>query len=147
MTHRFDVADSRDLFARWCILAEHRLHHLTELFESGRWRRYYSELAFLQNIQEAKAAVETWRALAARGPLVSGAVKGFPTREIARDVFAPPPFAQVQPSRAIAHDAPALKPVVDLAALERALKNAVEPGPDSRPIEQRYPLLRNAMYS
>lgn len=34
------------------------------MFETGRWRRYHSELAFLENIQEAKRAVQTWRALA-----------------------------------------------------------------------------------
>jgi len=46
--------------------AERRLEHLTELFESGRWRRYHTELEFLENIQEAKAAVETWRDLLSR---------------------------------------------------------------------------------
>ena len=34
------------------------------MFETGRWRRYHSELAFLENIQEAKRAVQTWRAIA-----------------------------------------------------------------------------------
>ena len=58
-----DVARGRNLVARWCNLAEQRLEHLTELFESGRWRRYHTELEFLENIQEAKAAVETWRDL------------------------------------------------------------------------------------
>ncbi len=41
-------------------------NHLTELFETGRWRRYHSELAFLENIKEAKAAVELWRDLLKR---------------------------------------------------------------------------------
>ncbi len=66
MTHRQDVARGRDIVARWCNLAERRLDHLTELFESGRWRRYHSETAFLENIREAKAAVETWRNLLTR---------------------------------------------------------------------------------
>ncbi len=66
MTQQLDVARSRDVVARWCALAEQRLEHLTELFESGRWRRYHTELAFLENIQEAKAAVETWRDLSRR---------------------------------------------------------------------------------
>ena len=34
------------------------------MFETGRWRRYHSEIAFLENIQEAKRAVQTWRAIA-----------------------------------------------------------------------------------
>lgn len=64
MTHRQSGAVSRDIAARWCALAEQRLEHLSEMFETGRWRRYHSELAFLENIQEAKRAVQTWRALA-----------------------------------------------------------------------------------
>jgi uncharacterized repeat protein (TIGR03809 family) len=66
MTHRHDVARGRDIVARWCDLAEARLEYLTELFETGRWRRFHSELDFLENIQEAKAAVETWRDLSSR---------------------------------------------------------------------------------
>ncbi|RXH20089.1 TIGR03809 family protein [Bradyrhizobium guangzhouense] len=67
MTHRHNAgqgAASREIAARWCALAEQRLEHLSEMFETGRWRRYHSELAFLENIQEAKRAVQTWRALA-----------------------------------------------------------------------------------
>src|SRR3954464_12142649 len=63
MAQRADVARGRQIVERWCVLAEQRLEHLTELFESGRWRRYHSEISFLQNIQEAKKAVETWRQL------------------------------------------------------------------------------------
>ena len=63
MTHRLDLVCSRALSARWCALAERRLEHLTELFESGRWRRYYSEHSLLENIREAKIAVKNWRAL------------------------------------------------------------------------------------
>jgi uncharacterized repeat protein (TIGR03809 family) len=66
MTHRLDVARGRDIVGRWCALAERRLDHLTELFETGRWRRYHDEAAFLENIQEAKAAVELWRDLLMR---------------------------------------------------------------------------------
>ena len=66
MTHRADVARGRDIVARWCTLAEQRLEYLTELFETGRWRRFHSELGFLENIQEARTAVETWRGLLMR---------------------------------------------------------------------------------
>ncbi|WP_322516381.1 TIGR03809 family protein [Rhodopseudomonas palustris] len=58
-----DAARGRAVIERWCVVAEQRLEYLTELFESGRWRRFFSETAFLENIQEAKAAVETWRDL------------------------------------------------------------------------------------
>ena len=66
MTHQLDVANGRDIVARWCALAEQRLEYLSELFETGRWRRFHSEQAFLENIEEAKAAVKTWRELSSR---------------------------------------------------------------------------------
>ncbi|WP_257165263.1 TIGR03809 family protein [Bradyrhizobium sp. SRS-191] len=68
MTHRLDVACSRELAARWCALAERRLDHLTELFDSGRWRRYYTEQAFLDDLRHAKAAVQTWKVLSRAEP-------------------------------------------------------------------------------
>src|ERR1700747_1245336 len=63
MTHRKDAARDADVLGRWRLLAEQRLDYLTQLFESGRWRRFYGEVAFLENIREAKVAVETWRGL------------------------------------------------------------------------------------
>jgi uncharacterized repeat protein (TIGR03809 family) len=66
MTHQLDVANRREIVARWCALAEQRLEHLTELFETGRWRRFHSEPAFLENLKEARAAVKTWRELSSR---------------------------------------------------------------------------------
>src|SRR5258708_37511159 len=70
MAQRVDAARgqerAQEILDRWCALAEERLDHLTELFETGRWRRYHSEVSFLENIQEAKSAVETWRRLATR---------------------------------------------------------------------------------
>jgi uncharacterized repeat protein (TIGR03809 family) len=66
MAQRRDVARAQEILDRWCALAEERLDHLTELFETGRWRRYHSESSFMENIQEAKSAVETWRKLATR---------------------------------------------------------------------------------
>jgi uncharacterized repeat protein (TIGR03809 family) len=74
MTQRFDAGLARrhvqdyaqHILDRWCRIAEQRLDYLIELYESGRWRRFHSEHAFMENILEAKAAVETWRALARR---------------------------------------------------------------------------------
>lgn len=51
------------LVNRWRILAEQRLEYLNELYVSGRWRRYHTEQAFVDNIRDAKRAVEAWRAL------------------------------------------------------------------------------------
>ncbi|WP_177195889.1 TIGR03809 family protein [Bradyrhizobium sp. OK095] len=72
MTHRQSTGH-RELAARWCALAEQRLEHLSEMFETGRWRRYHSEIAFLENIQEAKRAVQTWRAIATGGDVAAAA--------------------------------------------------------------------------
>jgi uncharacterized repeat protein (TIGR03809 family) len=66
MTQRPDVARGREIIARWCSLAEQRLEYLTKMYETGRWRRYHSERDFLENIQEAKAAVQSWRDLLSR---------------------------------------------------------------------------------
>ena len=60
------MAKGHEIVARWCNLAEQRLEHLTELFETGRWRRYHTEDAFLENIREARTAVDTWRELLSR---------------------------------------------------------------------------------
>jgi len=82
MTHRQeavrDGAIGRDIAARWCTLAEQRLVHLSEMFETGRWRRYHSEIAFLENIQEAKRAVQTWRALATGADVATAAASVSP---------------------------------------------------------------------
>jgi len=72
------VAIGRDVAARWCALAEQRLVHLSEMFETGRWRRYHSEIAFLENIQEAKLAVQTWRALATGADVATAAASVSP---------------------------------------------------------------------
>lgn len=86
MTHRQEsvrdlvrgAAGSREIAARWCVLAEQRLQHLSEMFETGRWRRYHSEIAFLENIQEAKRAVQTWRAIATGGDVAAAAASVTP---------------------------------------------------------------------
>lgn len=49
--------------ARWRKLAEQRLEHITELFVTGRWRRYFSEADFLELVRQTKDAVATWRRL------------------------------------------------------------------------------------
>jgi uncharacterized repeat protein (TIGR03809 family) len=66
MVAQLDAARGREIVARWCALAERRLEYLTELYEMGRWRRYYNERGFLAEIREAKEAVQTWRGLLSR---------------------------------------------------------------------------------
>jgi len=172
MTHGLDVARGRDVVARWCALAEQRLEYLTELFETGRWRRFHSELAFLENIREAKIAVETWRDLATREasrdnsavdmPWLGHTQSRPPRGKSLRDQthrFQPQP-AQVaaesrsavsieEPAALVCSDEAPSVPEIDTSAIRFAL----EPIPDDAPaltldiavMQQRYPLLRNAL--
>jgi uncharacterized repeat protein (TIGR03809 family) len=170
MTHRTDEAPRREVIARWCTLAEQRLNYLTEMFESGRWRRFYTEAAFLENIKEAKFAVDTWRSLSNPRPatpvtpeLVQGVAAvalALSESAIPKSVRAPEPEPVPIVPEALelaAEDAHATdetefappevtppEPIIDMLALEQALDipNATF---DMTAIEQRYPLLRNAL--
>jgi uncharacterized repeat protein (TIGR03809 family) len=161
MTHRSDVARGRDIVGRWCALAEQRLQYLTELFETGRWRRFHSETAFLENVQEAKAAVEIWRELLRRetSPDIAPVDISWPARtraaplrgeQFREQIGTPQPALVEQPARAEVSNAPR----VDIAFPDEAFARGAEVAvPDSvlelrmdlASIEQRYPLLRNAL--
>jgi uncharacterized repeat protein (TIGR03809 family) len=148
MAHPADVARGRNIIARWCNLAEQRLEHLTELFESGRWRRYHTELDFLENIQEAKAAVETWRDLLSREASLEntaidmawlGRRRTTPLllTPLPRDEGLRQPVVQFQPK-----PAPVAAPSVpDVLALDEMQFPAL----DLDSMKERYPLLRNAL--
>jgi uncharacterized repeat protein (TIGR03809 family) len=159
MTHPLDVARGRDIVARWCALAEQRLEHLTELFETGRWRRYHSELAFLENIQEAKTAVEVWRHLSMREASRDnsavdmswlGRSRATLPREGLRDQVhrrqpqpaaiaaeaSPPDISIVPEARVCSEDAPSAPAIDTASGLARDIAAAVA---------ERYPLLRNAL--
>jgi uncharacterized repeat protein (TIGR03809 family) len=167
MTHRTDVARGRDVVARWCDLAERRLEYLTELFETGRWRRYFSECAFLENIQEAKAAVEIWRELSTREASRDnfaidiswlGRTRAtramLPSSEAAREWvhrFQPPPppprdvLVAAEPDHVYSDAAPSA-PEPDMPALETSLDTVLDSlTRDIAAITERYPLLRNVM--
>ncbi|MCB1414492.1 MAG: TIGR03809 family protein [Xanthobacteraceae bacterium] len=66
MAEPFDVDRGRAIIERWRVLAEKRLDYLIELLETGRWQRFHTKTDFLENLEEAKTAVETWRMLASR---------------------------------------------------------------------------------
>jgi uncharacterized repeat protein (TIGR03809 family) len=166
MTHR-DVALGREIVARWCNLAERRLEYLTELFETGRWRRFHSEVQFLQNIQEAKAAVETWRDLLRREASLDNSTIDMSwigcrrTTPLPRDEGFRQPVARLQPQpapKAVAppRDVPGDVPVAvesQLAVAEEAqpapnvpvLYKMPPPALKLDVMKERYPLLRNAM--
>ncbi len=120
------MARGRDIVARWCDFAERRLEYLTELFETGRWRRYHTEQEFLENIQEAKTAVETWRDLLTRIPAE-------PPRSDRSNFAESDRFCSGAAPSAADRNAPVNRSALDNAALDIAS------------LAQRYPLLRNVM--
>lgn len=61
-------AHTASLAKRWRDLADQRLQHFVELYQSGRWRRYYGEAEFLRQVRELVAAVETWDKLTPADP-------------------------------------------------------------------------------
>jgi uncharacterized repeat protein (TIGR03809 family) len=160
MTQQLGVARGGDVIARWCALAEQRLEYLTELFETGRWRRYHSERAFLENIQEAKSAVETWRGLSMREASRDNAAidmswlghvrTASPRGERPRDQVH---RLQPQPIESVAEAAASVISIVpetgerylQPAASAPAMPDASEPSQDLTAIAERYPLLRNAL--
>lgn len=167
MTHRADVARGRDILARWCALAEQRLEYLTELFESGRWRRFHTEIAFLENIREAKSAVETWRYLSKREVSRDNSAADIARIGRTRPLLPPgqplpeqfhrlPPqpveagsqldFSIAAQTEHIGSNGASLKLASEAAAMDPALPAAIDGASELtlEPIERRYPLLRNA---
>jgi uncharacterized repeat protein (TIGR03809 family) len=47
-------------------LAERRRDHLVELYDSGRWKHYYSEGELLYHMREAIQQTERWAQIAPR---------------------------------------------------------------------------------
>jgi uncharacterized repeat protein (TIGR03809 family) len=165
MTHHVDVARGRDIVSRWCNLAEQRLEYLTELFETGRWRRFHTEHAFLENIREAKAAVELWRSLETReASLDNNAVdlswlgRRQSTQKISERLGerAPPPRPAPVAAEPSQRDIPgdvliALESVLADSAAAPSVSDAPAlvdpnlPSLDLAVMQERYPLLRNAL--
>ena len=51
---------SVELTRRWRELADKRRAHLIELYESGRWKHYYTEEQLVARMREAINLAETW---------------------------------------------------------------------------------------
>lgn len=64
------AAAGRSVVARWRILAQQRLDHLTELYESGRWKLYHTESDFLAMVHEARTVLKVWQNLAPPDPVL-----------------------------------------------------------------------------
>ncbi len=55
---------SVEITRKWLALAEQRRAHFVELYDSGRWKHYYSEGRLLMRMREAIGLAETWEKLA-----------------------------------------------------------------------------------
>jgi uncharacterized repeat protein (TIGR03809 family) len=161
MASQLDVAKGREIVARWCNLAEKRLEYLTELFDTGRWRRFHSEEAFLENIREAKSAVAAWRDLQSREASrdnraidLSWLGRGrtaMPDNEFRRDLV---PLLRIADVPKIA-DVPITPQEISILREDDVVSDAppVEPLPeeafaavlDVATIAARYPILRNSL--
>ena len=54
------VRTSIDTVRKWHMLAERRRRHYVELYRSERWRRYFTEEAFLLRMRDVIQNAETW---------------------------------------------------------------------------------------
>jgi uncharacterized repeat protein (TIGR03809 family) len=157
MASQTDVAKGREVVARWCNLAEQRLKYLTELFDSGRWRRFHTEQAFLENIREAKTAVETWRDLLSREASrdnraidLSWLGRGRtapPLNKFSRDRADLPQVAEipVAPSAEISISPEDDRVASEIHSAEPLAEDAFAAVLDLATIAARYPVLRNTL--
>ena len=58
-----DISRGRQILLRFLALAEERLAYLTELYETGRWQRYFTQAELIENVRDAKKAVDAWTLL------------------------------------------------------------------------------------
>jgi hypothetical protein len=64
---------------KWRDLAERRRGHLMDLYESGRWKHYYSDTEFLDELRQAVAIAQRWARIALQSEeLASPALVGLP---------------------------------------------------------------------
>jgi uncharacterized repeat protein (TIGR03809 family) len=65
-----DSGEASQTFAaiaqRWRDLTERRRADFAQLYESGRWTRYYSEERLLERVREVVQSAERWTQIAAR---------------------------------------------------------------------------------
>ena len=157
MASQLGVARGREIVARWCNLAEQRLDYLTELFETGRWRRFYSEPAFLENVREAKAAVEAWRDLLSREgsrdnraidmSWIGRATTALPCSPFRHEPLHLPQIAEILPHAPRENSILADDGGVEVSKTRSAdaQEDAMALVADLATIAERYPLLRNAL--
>jgi len=56
---------SAQITQKWCDLAARRRAHFMELYDSGRWKHYYTEEMLVARTREAVRLAESWEQLSA----------------------------------------------------------------------------------
>ena len=65
MSEQIPRCMSVEITRRWRDLAEKRRAHLVELYDTGRWKHYYTQEQLLVRMREAIRLLETWERLGA----------------------------------------------------------------------------------
>jgi uncharacterized repeat protein (TIGR03809 family) len=60
MPRAIPSAISVEVIRKWRSLAQRRKEHLVELYESGRWRLYYTDAELIDRLREAIRGVDRW---------------------------------------------------------------------------------------
>jgi uncharacterized repeat protein (TIGR03809 family) len=69
--HSTDVSRGRQILQRFLALSQERLAYLTTLYETGRWTLYFTSDQLLENVRDAKTAVDAWTLLVSTEALPS----------------------------------------------------------------------------
>jgi uncharacterized repeat protein (TIGR03809 family) len=127
------------------------------LFETGRWRRFHSERTLLENIQEAKAAVETWRDLSSREASrnnraidmswLGRIAMAVPRDEIRRDPVHPqqPVEISAEPLESLIVPQDVVVCVKEALSAQAINDKATRPMQELTSIAERYPSLRHTL--
>jgi hypothetical protein len=63
MSDSLPICMPAEIARKWHELSERRREHLVELYDSGRWKRYYSEGEFVVCMRETVGLSEAWARL------------------------------------------------------------------------------------
>jgi hypothetical protein len=63
MSREIPSAFAVETIRKWLALAERRKAHLVDLYDSGRWRLYYTEADFVSCMRGAVRDVDRWSAI------------------------------------------------------------------------------------
>ncbi len=61
---------------RWLALIERRQEHFLDLCDSGRWRHYFTEAEFLDEMRKVLRVRDQWAAIAGRAARQRGSAAG-----------------------------------------------------------------------